>query len=68
MTFFVGEKSGREVFSLKKTKQNSGYMYTGHQEKSHASLQTFFCVKTLEYTSYTKGWTLKIYATLGQII
>ena len=43
-------------------------MYTGHQEKSHASLQTFFCVKTLEYTSYTKGWTLKIYATLGQII
>ena len=28
-------------------------MYTEHQEKSHASLQTFLCVKTLEHKSNT---------------
>ena len=28
-------------------------MYTENQEKSHASLQTFLCVKTLEHTSNT---------------
>lgn len=65
----MGEISGREVFNpKKKEKKNSGYMYTEPQEKSHASLQTFLCVKTLEYTSNTRGWILKIYAILGQII
>ena len=28
-------------------------MYTEHQEKSHASLQTCLCVKTLEHTTNT---------------
>ena len=49
----MGEKSGREAFNPKKKKKTSGYMYTEHQEKSHAFLQTFLCVKTLEHTSNT---------------
>ena len=51
----MGEKSEREAFNPKKKQKtkNSGYMYTEHQEKSHASLQTFLCVKTLEHTSNT---------------